>query len=158
TSLLFEEEHRVTAAGPAQLHIRAVDGGRVTESDWDLRPGEAVTLRAGDELRWPAGARLRLEVGKTVPGAPSSGIAWADGRRADSPRRWGLLLPLVGGAIALVDVGAAGRPTRAQLAGTGAALILVFGWGVIWAVYCALGAPDLFLGGVAIERLARPPS
>src|SRR5262249_38764650 len=58
TSLLFEEEHRVTAAGHAQLHIRAIDGARVTENDWDLRPGETVTLRSGDELRWPAGARL----------------------------------------------------------------------------------------------------
>jgi hypothetical protein len=38
-TLVFEEEHRVTAAGPAQLHVRAVDGARVTESDWDLRPG-----------------------------------------------------------------------------------------------------------------------
>ncbi len=158
TSLLFEEEQRVTAVGPAQLHIRAVDGARVTESDWDLRPGETVTLRSGDELRWPTGARLRFEVGKTVPGAPSSGIAWADGRRGDSVRRWGLLFTVVGGALALLDVGVAGRPTRSQLATVGAALILVFGWGVIWAVYCALGAPDLFLGGVAIERLARPPS
>jgi len=156
TSLLFEEEHRVTAAGHAQLHIRAIDGARVTESDWDLRPGDAVTLRSGDELRWPAGARLRFEVGKLVPGAPPSGIAWADGRRGDSTRRWGLLLTLLGGAIALVDVSTS--PTRRQMAGAAAALILVFAWGVIWAVYCALGAPDLFLGGVAIERLARPPS
>jgi len=44
------------------------------------------------------------------------------------------------------------------MAVTGAALVAVFAWGVIWAVYCALGAPDLFLGGVAIERLAQPPS
>jgi hypothetical protein len=57
-TLVFEEEHRVTAAGPAQLHIRAVDGARVTERDWDLRPGDSVTLRPGDELRWPPGARL----------------------------------------------------------------------------------------------------
>jgi hypothetical protein len=157
-TLVFEEEHRVTAAGPAQLHVRAVDGARVTEGDWDLRPGDSVTLRPGDELRWPPGARLRFEVGKTVPGAPSSGISWADGRRGDSSRRWGLLLTLCGGALALLGFGIAGRVTRREMAVTGAALIGVFAWGVVWAVYCALGSPDLFLGGVAIERLAWPPT
>ena len=157
-TLVFEEEHRVTAAGPAQLHVRAVDGARVTESDWDLRPGDSVTLRPGDELRWPPGARLRFEVGKTVPGAPSSGISWADGRRGDSSRRWGLLITLCGGALALLGFGIAGRVTRQEMAVTGAALIAVFAWGVAWAVYCALGAPDLFLGGVAVERLAWPPT
>jgi hypothetical protein len=156
--LLFEEEHRVTAAGPAQLHVRAVDGARVTESDWDLRPGESVTLRPGDELRWPPGARLRFEAGKTVPGAPPSGIVWADGRRGDSSRRWGLLFTLTGGALALLGFGVAGRVPRRAMAVAGAALVAVFAWGVVWAVYCALGAPDLFLGGVAVERLARPPS
>ncbi|HEY4908839.1 MAG TPA: hypothetical protein VIJ73_05030 [Methylomirabilota bacterium] len=157
-SLLFEEEHRVTAAGPAQLHVRAVDGARVTESDWDLRSGESVTLRPGDELRWPPGARLRFEAGKTVPGAPSSGIVWADGRRGDSSRRWGLLLTLIGGALALFGFGVTGRVPQREMAVAGAALVAVFAWGVVWAVYCALGAPDLFLGGVALERLARPLS
>lgn len=157
-TLLFEEEHRVTAASPAQLHVRAVDGARVAESDWDLRPGESVTLRPGDELRWPPGARLRFEMGKNVPGAPSSGISWADGGRGDSSRRWGLLLTLTGGALALLGSGGAGRVTRREMAVTGAALIVVFVWGVVWAVYCALGAPDLFLGGVAVERLVRPTS
>ena len=157
-ALLFEEEHRVTAGGPAQLHVRAVDGARVTESDWDLRPGESVTLRPGDELRWPAGTRLRLEAGKTVPGAPSSGIAWADGRRGDSPRRWGLLFTLSGGALALLGFGVSDRILRSDMAAAAAALLAVFAWGLIWAVYCALGAPDIYLGGVAVERLARPPS
>jgi hypothetical protein len=130
----------------------------VTESDWDLRSGESVTLRPGDELRWPPGARLRFEAGKTVPGAPSSGIVWADGRRGDSSRRWGLLLTLIGGALALLGFGVTGRVPQREMAGAGAALVAVFAWGVVWAVYCALGAPDLFLGGVALERLARPPS
>jgi len=157
-ALLFDEEHRVTAGGHAQLHVRAVDGARVTESDWDLRPGESVTLRPGDELRWPAGARLRLEAGKTVPGAPPSGIAWADGRRGDSPRRWGLLFTLTGGALALLGFGVSGRIARSEMAAAAAALLAVFAWGLVWAVYCALGAPDIYLGGVALERLARPPS
>ena len=157
-ALLFEEAHRVTAGAPAQLHVRAVDGARVTESDWDLRPGESVTLRPGDELRWPPGTRLRLEAGKTVPGAPPSGIVWADGRRSDSPRRWGLLLTLAGGALALLRFGAGDRIARADVAAAGAVLVAMFAWGLSWAVYCALGAPDVYLGGIAVERLARPPS
>lgn len=155
--LAFEEEHRITAAGPAQLHVRARDGARVSESDWELQPGQSLTLRPGDELTWPPGARLRFEAGKAIPGAPPSGIAWADGRRGDSSRRWGLLLTLAGGALALIGFGAAGGVSRGEIAGVGAGLLAVFVWGLGWAVYCALGAPDVFLGGVAVERLVRPP-
>src|SRR2546430_13420885 len=39
----------------------------------------------------------------------------------------------------------------------GACLLATFAWGLAWATYCALGAPDIFLGGVSIERLLRPP-
>jgi len=109
-------------------------------------------------LRWPPGARLRFEVGKAVPGAPSSGIAWADGRRGDSSRHWGLLLTVTGGALALVGFGATAKVSRGEMAVAGGGLLAVFAWGVVWAVYCALSAPDIFLGGVAVERLARPPS
>jgi hypothetical protein len=156
--LVFEEEHRVTAGGPAQVHVRARDGARVSESDWDLQAGQSVTLRPGDELTWPPGARLRFEAGKAVPGAPPSGISWADGRGADASRRWGLFLTLVGGALALIGFGATGRAGRGEMAAVGAVLIAVFLWGLGWAVYCALSAPDIFLGGIALERLVRPPS
>lgn len=156
-TLSFEEEHRITAAGPAQLHVRAHDGARVGETEWDLQAGQSTTVRPGDELRWPPGARLRFEAGKMVPGAPPSGIAWADGRRGEAWRRWGLCLTLVGGALALVGFGAAGRVRRPEMAWAGAGLVAVFTWGVLWAVYVALGAPDTFLGGAAVERLVRPP-
>jgi hypothetical protein len=156
--LVFEEVHRITAAGPAQIHVRARDGARVSESDWELQAGQSVTLRPGDELTWPPGARLRFEAGKAVPGAPPSGMSWADGRVADSSRRWGLFLTLTGGALALVGFGAAGKASRGEMAALGAGLFAVFVWGIGWAVYSALGAPDIFLGGVALERLVRPPS
>src|SRR2546430_4502469 len=39
----------------------------------------------------------------------------------------------------------------------GACLLATFAWGLAWATYCALGAPDIFLGGGSIERLFRPP-
>jgi hypothetical protein len=157
-ALLFEEEHRITAAGPAQIRVRARDGVRVTESDWELQAGQSVTLRPGDELAWPPGARLRFETGKAVPGAPPSGIAWADGPRGDSSRRWGLLFTLTGGALVLLGFGGAGGVRRHEMAAVGGGLFAVLAWGIGWAVYSALGSPDLFLGGVAVERLVRPPS
>lgn len=156
--LVFEEEHRITAAGPVRIHVRARDGARVSESEWDLQAGQSVTLRPGDELTWPPGARLRFEAGKAVPGAPPSGLAWADGRRGDSSQRWGLLLTLAGGALALISFGSAGRVSRGEMGVVGAGLLSIFVWGICWAVYCALGTPDIFLGGVALERLVRPPS
>jgi hypothetical protein len=156
--LVFDEEHRVTAAAPIQIRVRARDGARVTESDWELQPGQSVTLRPGDELAWPPGARLCFEAGKAVPGAPSSGIAWAAGLRGDSSRRWGLLLTLTGGALALLGFGAAGKVRRGEMAAVGTGLLAVFAWGIGWAVYVALGSPDLFLGGVAVERLVKPLS
>jgi hypothetical protein len=156
--LVFEEEHRITAAAPAQIHVRARDGARVSESDWELKAGQSVTLRPGDELTWPPGARLRFEAGRAVPGAPPSGISWADGRRADSSRRWGLFLTLTGGALALIGFGVSGRASRGEMAAVGSGLVAIFAWGIGWAIYSALGAPDIFLGGIALERLVRPPS
>jgi len=158
TLLIFDEEHRVTAVTPATLHVRARDGARVSDTDWELRAGQAVTLRPGDELTWSPGARLRFEPGKAVPGAPHSGIAWADGRRGDASRHWGLLLTLVLGAAALLGFGTTTRMSRRGVALCGTGLVAVFAWGLAWAIYCALGAPDIFLGGVSIERLMRPPS
>ena len=156
-ALLFEEEHRVTAVTPATLHVRARDGARVSDTDWELQAGQSVVVRPGDELTWPPGARLRFEAGKAVPGAPRSGIAWADGRRGDGWRRAGLLVTVVAGASALLGFGITRSLSRRQMGLCGACLVAAFVWGLGWAIYCALGAPDIFLGGVSIERLLRPP-
>src|SRR5207245_6721564 len=73
-ALDFTEGHRVTALSPATY--RVVEPGRFRE--WQLRPGETLSLRAGDRLVLDAGARLRFEAGKRIPGAPASGVVWAD--------------------------------------------------------------------------------
>jgi hypothetical protein len=156
-ALLFEEEHRVIAVTPATLHVRARDGARVSDTDWELQAGQSVMMRPGDELTWTPGARLRFEAGKAVPGAPRSGIAWADGPRADGWRRWGLLVTVIAGASGLLGFGIPDRLSRRQMALCGAGFVVTFAWGLGWAIYCALGAPDIFLGGVSIERLMRPP-
>lgn len=156
-ALLFEEQHRVIAVTPATLHVRARDGARVSDTGWELQAGQSVVVRPGDELTWPPGARLRFEAGKAVPGAPRSGIAWADGRRGDGWRRVGLLVTVVVGASALLGFGITSSLSRRQMGLCGACLVAAFVWGLGWAIYCALGAPDIFLGGVSIERLLRPP-
>jgi hypothetical protein len=156
--LVFEEVHRITAAGPAQIHVRARDGARVSEATGSS--GRAVGRPPSRRRAHVATgcAAARFEAGKAVPGAPPSGISWSDGRGADASRRWGLFLTLTGGALALVGFGTAGKVSRGEMGAVGAVLFAVFVWGIGWAVYCALGAPDIFLGGVALERLVRPPS
>ena len=147
-ALDFTEGHRVTALSAATY--RVVEPGRFRE--WQLRPGETLSLRAGDRLVLDAGARLRFEAGKRIPGAPASGVAWAD-----PPERGGLgsvlealgtLVTLVGGALALVG----SRPTlgaRAVYAGSGLLLVLVLS-ALCLGVFGAYAAPGLSIGVPAL--------
>src|SRR5437867_5143896 len=147
-ALDFIEGHRVTALSPATY--RVVEPGRFRE--WQLRPGETLSLRAGDRLVLDAGVRLRFEAGKRIPGAPASGVVWAD-----PPERGGLpavlealgtLVTLVGGALAIVG----SRPTlgaRAVYAGSGLLLVLVLS-ALCLGVFGAYAAPGLSIGVPAL--------
>src|SRR5438128_2243752 len=147
-ALDFTEGHRVTALSPATY--RVVEPGRFRE--WQLRPGETLSLRAGDRLVLDAGVRLRFEAGKRIPGAPASGVVWAD-----PPERGGLtavlealgtLVTLVGGALAIVG----SRPTlgaRAVYAGSGLLLVLVLS-ALCLGVFGAYAAPGLSIGVPAL--------
>lgn len=156
--IVFEEEHRITAPLGGILRARTVDGNRVADIDWELRPGQSVTLRPGDEIERGSPLRLRFEAGKRVPGAPASGVAWAEARSHDWPRRVALFFTLLTGAMAVLSSGVAVRPSRLVVALVGGGLVLGFVWAQTWAVYSVLGAPDLLLGGVTAERLIEPPS
>jgi hypothetical protein len=148
TALDFTEGHRVTALSPATY--RVVEPGRFREGQ--LRPGETLSLRAGDRLVLDAGTRLRFEAGKRIPGAPASGVVWAD-----PPERGGLsailetlgtMVTLVGGALALVG----SRPTlgaRAVYAGSGILLVLVLS-ALCLGVFGAYAAPGLSIGVPAL--------
>src|SRR5262249_2156528 len=46
--------------------------------EWRMVPGDSLALRSGDQVLLPAGAGVRFESGRRVPGAPISGVAWAD--------------------------------------------------------------------------------
>ncbi len=156
--IVFDEEHRLSAPAGGLLRARAVDGNRVADIEWELTPGQSVTLRPGDEIERTSTLLLRFEAGKRVPGAPPSGVAWAEGRARDWPRRAALFFTLLAGAVVLLRVGTAVRPSRLVVALVGGGLVVGFLWAQAWAVYSVLGAPDLFLGGVTAERLVEPPN
>lgn len=156
--LVFDEVHRLTAPSGGVLRARTLDGSRLAEMEWTLAPGEMVTLRAGDEITRGSTLRLRFEADKRVPGAPSSGVAWAEGR----PPRWlervGVAVTLLVGAAALLRAGLTLRLSRDALGFVAAGLLLAFVWAQAWVIYALTQAPDLFLGGITLERLLELPA
>jgi hypothetical protein len=156
--LIFDEVHRLTAPAGGVLRARTLDGTRLAELEWTLAPGQTVTLRAGDEIARGSTLRLRFEADKRVPGAPTSGMAWAEGR----PRRWlerlGLLVTLLVGAAALLRAGLTVRLSRDGVGFVAGGLVLAFVWAQTWAIYGMIQAPDLFLGGITLERLLDLPA
>lgn len=155
--LVFEEVHRLTVPAGGVLRARTLDGTRLGEIEWTLSPGQSVTLRSGDELVRGVPVRLRFEADKRVPGAPPSGAAWAE----DRPHRWlerlGVLITLLLGAAALLRAGITVRLSRERARILPVGLLLAFLWAQLWAVYAMLQSPDLFLGGVTLERLLEVP-
>jgi hypothetical protein len=156
-ALFLEEEHRVSAAAPATLRARIRDAGETVTREWALSVGQAVTLRPGDVLVGASGGALRFEADRRVPGAPPSGAAWARGGQSDWAWYLGIAVTVLGGAAALV--GAAGPPRlpRAGVVAVAAAALVVLAWAQGWALYGALGAPEVFLVATAAERVLGLP-
>jgi hypothetical protein len=142
----FHEPHRVVAATPATWRVLERDTARVAVREWRLGAGEALTLRPGDQLVVDTGARVRFEAGRRVPGAPTSGMAWADGRRR--PVRETLVMS-VGAAVTLVGGGVALAPALPVVGAATIltpALLLAFVVGAtLWGVYGIALAPELSL-------------
>ena len=152
--MVFAEEHRVTAPSGGRLRGRSADGGRVTEREWTLAPGQSSHAARRRSARGRDGAAPALRAGKRVPGAPASGLAWSAWPRADGWPRLGLCLTLVVGGVGLLRAGTPRPMSRRGALVVGAGLLAAFAWAQGWAIYGLLGAPDVFLGGVIIERLA----
>jgi hypothetical protein len=155
--LTFTEGQRVTALTAGMYRVVERDVTPPTVRQWRLDAGEALTLRPGDELSIEAGARLRFDAGRRVPGAPASGIAWADAPArgpAMLPGALGALVTLVGGALALVP---ATRQWGLPAAGAPLVLMAAVATAVGWGVYAAAAAPDLALGGSLLAPLLRLP-
>jgi hypothetical protein len=160
-TLHFEEEHRLIPLTREPLRVVISDGMKVRVEEMAVPPGQSVTLRPGDRLKLDRSVGFRFQAGKRIPGAPISGIGWAD---APPGPRWrtlleflGLGIALVGGAIVLFTVGRSGAASRgaAGLLGLGSLVLLL--WGECWALYAAAYAPELFLGGITGEKLLELP-
>ena len=149
TTLTFDEPHRVTALAPAVWRVTELDAGRATTRDRRLEAGEAVTLRPGEQLMVDAGARLRFERGKRVPGASPNGVEWADppARRSigGGLAALSLTVSVLGAALALVPpVHGVAATTAVASAATPITLAVVAACTGTYAVYVA---PELGLAG-----------
>jgi hypothetical protein len=155
TTLTFTEPHTITAATDAVLQVTERD--RVTNvRERRLAAGESLPLRPGDSLAIPAGVRVRFERGRRVPGAPASGVTWADA--GPVPARllawWtGLTLTLTGGALMIVRP--SGAPSRASaIFGPGVTFLVVLA-ATCWGVYAVDAAPELSMEVPAASVLVR---
>lgn len=161
-TLLFEEEHRVTSVAGGPLRILVSDRGRVQIQEWTLAAGQSVTVRPGDRLVVEPGRPLRFEANKRIPGAPASGIRWADPPRPlPGPALLSLLgsgLTILGGATALLAFEGSLPLARTPGAMTGAGYLLALAWALGWATYTTVVAPELFLGGITPEKLFELPA
>jgi hypothetical protein len=153
-TVTFREPHRVVAASSGTWRVVERDAALVAVREWQLGHGDALTLRPGDELLVDPGTRVRFEAGRRVPGAPPSGIAWADG--ADRPRLGTLLLSagavvtLVGGGVALAPA----LPVAGAMASIAPAVLLAFVLGAaLWGLYGAALVPELSLTPAAVAPL-----
>jgi hypothetical protein len=70
----------------------------------------------------------------------------------------GLALTLLAGAAALLRAGLTPRLRRDGAGFVAGGLLLAFAWAQAWAIYTMIQAPDLFLGGVTLERLLELPA
>ena len=160
--LAFEEEHRLTPVDTGPLRVEVSDQGRLQVQEWTLGPGQSVTLRPGDRLQLDGPRRLKFEADKRVPGAPVSGIAWADASLATLSlpvlHVLGLGFTLLGGAVAMTALGAPSGTARLGVGLGGVALLLVLGWAQCWAIYAVRWAPEFYLGGVAAAALLELPA
>lgn len=161
-TLLFEEEHRVTTLGAGPLRILVSDREEIQVQEWTLAAGQSVAVRPGDRLVLEPGRRLRFEANKRIPGAPESGVRWADPPLPSVGT--GLLsllgsgLTLLGGAAALVVFQRPLFLSRRSVAVEGAGYVLALAWALGLATYTASLAPELFLGGVTPEKLFEFPA
>jgi hypothetical protein len=146
SSLVFADAQQVTAVTAGVYRVVERDGDRPMMREWRLAAGESLAVRTGDELVLAADTRVRFEGGKRVPGAPASGVAWAEARPPSPVAALGTFL---GAVLTLVGLGTgatAGMRDRAgQLLALAGGIVLVAG-AAGWGVYAALAGADLALG------------
>ncbi|HEV8675974.1 MAG TPA: hypothetical protein VGX21_18195 [Methylomirabilota bacterium] len=153
------EEQRVVLLGRGPVRVEAWEGG--TSRQHIAAPVD-LTLRPGDRLVVPDGFPVRFEAGRRIPGAPPSGIAWADlpERPYDQGRLVGLGVALAFGALGLAPGHAllpAGRAGDRAAVLAAALAIVGLAASLLWSLYAAWLVPEVYLGGVAGSEVYELP-
>jgi hypothetical protein len=156
TTLVFDEAHQVTALSGGVFRVEERERGDGTVQERRLNPGDSLMLRASDRLTIPPDVRVRFEAGKRIPGAPRSGVAWAEPPRHPSwptlVEALGLALTMTGGAVMLL--GGHSRATRLSTAVAVPLLLIALAFSASsWGVYAMWFAADLGLGASSLTPL-----
>ena len=158
TSVTLTEAQRMTATSIAMWRVVPGDEGDRSALEWRLVPGDSLALRSGDQVLLPAGAGVRFESGRRVPGAPISGVAWADATASSALdgllAAAGAVVTLVGGGLTLLASPSASKTSvRSHVALLATASVVIVA--VCWGVYAADVGADLALGVPARPRHTR---
>lgn len=161
TSVTLTEAQRMTATSIAMWRVVPGDDGDGSALEWRLVPGDSLALRSGDQVLLPAGAGVRFESGRRVPGAPISGVAWADATASSALdgllAAAGAVVTLVGGGLTLLASPSASKTSvRSHVALLATASVVIVA--VCWGVYAADVGADLALGVPAATAFMRLPS
>src|SRR5437867_1623822 len=109
-----------------------------------------------------AGAGGRFESGRRVPGAPLSGVEWADATAHSALggllAAAGAVFTLVGGGVALLASPRSARTPAGSRVALSASVVVIVLIAVCWGVYAADVGADLALGGPAAAAFVRLPS
>ena len=160
TTFTFSDTHQVTALTGGVVRIEIQEKRERIVRERRLNPGDVVAFRAGDRLTIPPDVRVRLEAGKRIPDAPTSGVAWAEPPRRPSwvavVEALGLAVTLGGGAVTVLGEGA--RASRLIGAVSAPLLLITFvlcasSWGVYAVWFAGELGPGASTLGLLVEAV-----
>lgn len=159
--LAIGEEQKVALLGHGRIRLELWEGQAVSR---EVAAPTEVTVRPGDRLVLPDGFPVRFQAGRRIPGAPPGGLEWLDPHEhaLDWRTLLGLGVSLGLGALGLAPAHAvlgAGRPGGERASPLGATLVVAgCGAAVLWALYAAWLAPEVYMGGVAGGEIYELPA
>lgn len=160
-TLPVTDEQNVTLLGRGRVRVELWEGRTWSR---EVSGATELTLRPGDRLVVPDGFPARFRVGRTIPGAPASGMDWlAPGEGAADWRALaGLGVTLLVGALGLAPVHAAlpARRSGGDRAVALGAVFVVLGLAatILWSLYAAWWMPEIYLGGVVGSEIYELPA
>src|SRR5713101_5731521 len=124
-------------------------------SPWVISGRDLGVVRGGARLVFDEVHRLTAPAGGVLRARTLDGVRFAEIEWTLAP---GQTVTLVAGAAALLRAGLSVRLSGDGVGFAAGGLLLAFVWAQAWAVYAMIQAPDLFLGGIKLERLLELPA